>query len=291
MNLLETIKKYESEGRAMGHFNIANLDMLKAISHAAEKYGVPVVIGTSEGERDYLGVHHTADIIGSYNKEHGKEGGYYLFLNADHTRSVEKIREAVKAGYDAVIFDAAELGLEENIKKTKEAVMAAKEIRSDIIVEGELGYIGKSSKILEGIPEGVSIDPESLPTAEEAKRFVEETEVDMLAPAVGNIHGMMKNAKNPDLNIERIKEIKEAVSVPLVLHGGSGLTDENFREAIKAGISLIHVSTEIRAAWRESLENALRDNPDEITPYKIVPPVVEKIEKVVGEKIRLFSGL
>ncbi len=295
LNLLSVIKKHEREGKAMGHFNIASFDMLKAISHMAEKYDVPVVIGTSEGEMDYLGVHHTVDMMRSCNKEHGK-GEYHLFLNADHTHSIEKVREAVEAGYGAVVFDASELSLEENIRKTKEAVLEAKKINKDVLVEGELGYIGKSSKVLKRIPKDVSIDPESLPTAEEAERFVKETGVDMLAPAVGNIHGMlapsdsksssgMKKAKNPDLNIERIREIKEAVDVPLVLHGGSGLTDENFREAIKAGISLIHISTEIRAAWRESFEKALIDNPEEIAPYKIISPVFEKIEEVVEEKI------
>ncbi len=291
MSLLELLKKYESEGRAMGHFNIANFDMLKAISRVTRKYNVPVVIGTSEGEGNYLGIHRSVDMIKSYNEEFGKEGGYRLFLNADHAHSVEKVREAAEAGYDAVIFDAANLGLEENIKKTKEAVEAAKRINNQVVVEGELGYIGKSSKILDKFPEDVSIEPENLPTAEDARKFVEETGVDMLAPAVGNIHGMLKNAKNPDLNIERIKEIREAVSVPLVLHGGSGLSDNDFRKAIKAGISLIHISTEIRAAWRESLEKVLENKPDEIAPYKIVPPVIKRIEEVIEGKIKLFYNL
>jgi fructose-bisphosphate aldolase class II len=236
-------------------------------------------------------------MIKSYNG-----AGYCLFLNADHTHSIERLVEFVKAGYDSVIFDASKFDLEENIKKTKEAVLAAKEINSEVLVEGELGYVGASSKVLESIPEDVSLDPEDLPTAKEAKRFVEETEVDMLAPAVGNIHGMlapsdsesssgMKKAKNPDLNIERIKEIKEAVNIPLVLHGGSGLTDDNFKKAIKAGISLIHVSTEIRAAWRNSFEKALEENPDEIAPYKIIPPVIKKMEEVVEGKVKLFYNL
>jgi fructose-bisphosphate aldolase, class II len=286
MDLLEILKTYEREGRAMGHFNIANFDMLKAISNAAEKYNVPLFIGTSEGEEGYLGAYNIVSIIKSYN-----DFGYRLFLNADHIHSIEKLTEVVKAGYDSVIFDASKLDLEENIKKTKEAVLAAKEINGEVLIEGELGYVGASSKVLETIPEDVSLNPEDLPTAEEAKRFVEETGVDMLAPAVGNIHGMMKNAKNPDLNIERIKEIKEAVNVPLVLHGGSGLTDGNFKEAIKAGISLIHVSTEIRSAWRNSLEEALKNNPDEVAPYKIIPPVIKKMEEIVEGKIKLFYNL
>ncbi|MEX1014561.1 MAG: class II fructose-bisphosphate aldolase [Candidatus Paceibacterota bacterium] len=289
MNLLEIIKKAESEEKAIGHFNIANLEMLKAISHVAADLNLPVIIGTSEGEADYVGIHHAVDLINSYNKEHGKENGYHLFLNSDHTRSLDNLKKAVEVGYDMVIFDGADKSFEENIKFTKEAVEEAKKINPNVLVEGELGYIGKSSKFLDEVPKGAKINPEDLPTPEEAKEFVERTGVDLLAPAVGNIHGMMRGAKNPDLNINRIKEIKEATGVPLVLHGGSGVSDEDFKEAIKAGISMIHISTEMRVAWRSSLEKSLKENPDQLAPYKIIPPVVESIERVVKNRIKLFN--
>lgn len=283
MTLLEIIKNAEKQGIALGHFNISNLEMLKAISHVAERMDLPVIIGTSEGEREYIGIHHSVDLIASYNKEHSRDDrGYHLFLNADHTYDLEKVKKAAEVGYDAIIFDGAKLPFEENIQKTKEAVEAAKAIKPDIIVEGELGYIGKSSKVLEELPEGAEINLEDLPTASEAKEFVEKTGVDMLAPAVGNLHGMLKGAKNPNLQIERIKEIREVASVPLVLHGGSGISDEDFLSAIKAGISLIHISTEMRVAWRNSLDKALKENPDEIAPYKVTPEVVKAVEEVVG---------
>src|SRR3989344_5401815 len=145
MNLLEVIKAAEKKGVAVGHFNISNLEQLKAISHAAAKLDVPVVIGTSEGERDYLGVHHAVDLIASYNKEHAK-GGYRLFLNADHTHSLASVKIAAEAGYDAILFDGGKEALEENIKLTREAVRIAKGINPEILVEGELGYIGSSSE-------------------------------------------------------------------------------------------------------------------------------------------------
>ncbi|MEX2436555.1 MAG: class II fructose-bisphosphate aldolase, partial [Candidatus Paceibacterota bacterium] len=112
----------------------------------------------------------------------------------------------------------------------------------------------------------------------------------LLAPAVGNIHGMMKGAKNPNLQIERIREIREAAGVPLVLHGGSGVSDEDFKEAIKAGISVVHISTEMRVAWRSSLEESLKNNPEELAPYRITPLVIEAVERVVGNRVRLFIG-
>ncbi|HMB17525.1 MAG TPA: class II fructose-bisphosphate aldolase [Candidatus Paceibacterota bacterium] len=286
MNLLKLLKKYEEEGKALGHFNIANFDMLKAISNVAERYELPMVIGTSEGEWGYLGCDHVADMIESYNNKYSK-GGEHLFLNGDHTHTVDKLKELVKSGYDMVIFDAADSGFEENIKKTKKAVEVVKKINPEVLVEGELGYIGSSSKLLDEVPKDASINLEDLPTAEEAEEFVKRTGVDLLAPAVGNIHGMMKNASNPSLNIERIKEVSEAVNVPLVLHGGSGLSDDDFKEAIRAGISMIHVSTEIRNAWRKSLEEALKE-PDEIAPYKVVPPVISAIEEVIEKKCKLF---
>ncbi|MEK7464718.1 MAG: class II fructose-bisphosphate aldolase [Patescibacteria group bacterium] len=289
MSLFELIKEAEKRKVAIGHFNISNLEQLKAISHVAEKLDVPVIIGTSEGERNYLGIHHSVDLIASYNKEHEK-GNYVLFLNADHTHSLENVRKAAEAGYDAILFDGGSLSFEENIKQTREAVKIVKKINPEILVEGELGYIGSSSEIRKEIPKGAAINPEDLTKPEEAARFVKETGVDMLAPAVGNIHGMFANAPEPRLNIERIREIKKAVKIPLVLHGGSGNTDEDFLAAIDAGISMIHISTELRVAWRSGMEEAFSKNPDEIAPYKLMPEDLGKMEKVIEEKLRVFNS-
>lgn len=286
--LLDIIKQAEQSKTAIGHFNIAELEMLKGISRAAVKLNKPVIIGTSEGERSYLGVHHVVDLIKSYNDEHSKENGYHLFLNADHTYSLEKVEEAARVGYDAVLFDGSKLPFEQNIAETKKAVETAKSINPDIVVEGELGYIGTSSKVFDQLPEGAQIEEKDLPSAEDAKQFVEETKVDLLAPAVGNVHGMFKNAPNPRLNIKRIKEIRKAVGVPLVLHGGSGVSDADFIDAIKAGISVIHISTEIRVAWRMAMGKAIKEN-KEIAPYKVMPEVIDAVEKVVYNRLRLFS--
>jgi fructose-bisphosphate aldolase class II len=293
MSLLKIIKKAEKERKAIGHFNVSNLEQLKAVARAAQKLNLPVVIGVSEGEREYIGIHHVKDLIDSYNKEHGKKGGFWLFLNADHTHSLEKARDAAGAGFDEILFDGGKLSIEENIRQTKEVMKSVKPglkfWKKDILVEGELGYIGSSSEVRKEIPEGAAIKPEDLTKPEEAARFVKETGVDLLAPAVGNIHGMFANAPDPALDIERIRAIKRAVGIPLVLHGASGNTDGDIRAAIDAGVSVIHISTELRAAWREGLEKDLREQPDEVAPYKLMPDAIRRIEEIVDKKLKLFS--
>ncbi len=282
---MEIVKEAESKKTAIGHFNISNIEGLWGIFNAARALNLPIIIGLSEGERDFIGVKQAVSLVKSLRQEFN----YPIFINADHTYSFERVKEAVDAGYDAVIFDGAKLPIEENIKITKECVLYAKSKNPNILVEGEMGYIGTSSKLLEKIPEGVSL--EHLTTPEEAARFVKETGVDFFSPSVGNIHGMLKNAPNPKLNIERIREIRQAAGVPLVLHGGSGISDDNFKEAIKAGVSTIHINTEIRVAYRDAVKNFLDKNPDEIAPYKIMKGTVGAIQKVVSERLKLFNNI
>ena len=161
----------------------------------------------------------------------------------------------------------------------------------DILVEAELGYIGTSSKILDEIPEGAGVSEETLTSAEDAARFVAETGVDLFSPSVGNIHGMLRDMPNPRLNINRVHAIKEVARVPLVLHGGSGIADQDFTDAIKAGISIVHINTEIRVAYRDAVKKALADHPDEVAPYKIMKGAVSAMEKVISERLKLFNHL
>ena len=286
-SLREYIIEAENKKIAIGHFNISDLAGLKAIFEVAKELSVPVIIGLSEGEAGFVGYKQAAALVKSLREQYN----YPIFLNSDHTKSLEKIKEAVEAGFDAVLFDAGKLPIEENIKKTKEAVELAKGINSDVLVEAELGYLGASSVILKEIPKDAAIRKEDLTKPEDAVRFVKETGIDLLAPAVGNIHGMFKNAPNPALDIERIKELRQAAGIPLVLHGGSGITDSDFTKAIDAGISIIHINTEIRLAWRQGIDKALKENPEEITPYKILPYAVEEIKKVVSQRLRLFNKM
>lgn len=285
--LPEYIQDAETNKTALGHFNISNTEGLWAIFHAARKLNVPVIIGVSEGERDFIGVRQAVALVKSLRDEYG----YPIFLNADHTYSVEKAKEAIDAGFDSVIFDGAKLSFEENISLTKECVDYARTAGRDILVEGELGYIGQSSKVLDAIPEGVDLSENGLTTAEQAGEFAERTGADLLAPAVGNFHGMLRSGADPKLNIGRIKTIRETAGIPLVLHGGSGNSADDFSRAIEAGIAVVHVNTEIRIAYRDALKLALQENPDEVAPYKILKSAVVAMERVVDGKLRIFNGL
>ena len=285
--LKQILKESEKKKIAVGHFNISELSGLKAIFESAKELGAPVIIGTSEGEAGFLGRKQIAAYIKSLREEYK----FPIFLNSDHTHDFEEVKKAVAAGYDAILFDGGTLPLEENIKQTKKVVQYVKSKNPKILVEGELGNIGSGSVIRKELPKGAAIKPEDLTKPEDAKRFVKETGVDMLAPAVGNIHGMFANAPEPALNIERIRAIRKAAGVPLVLHGGSGNTDSDFTKAIDAGVSIIHISTELRLAWRKGLEQGLNEKPEEIAAYKILPGAVAEVRKVVMARLKLFNKM
>ena len=285
--LREIIAEAEEKKVAIGHFNISDTEALWAIFRAAQKLDVPVIIGVTEGERDFIGIRQVAALIKSLREEYD----HPIYLNADHTHSFEGVKKVVDAGFDAVLFDGTQLPMEENVAITKQCVEYARSVNPDILVEAEMGHIGASSKLLDEIPEGADVDPEMFTKPEEAKKFVEETGIDLLAPSVGNLHGMLKNAANPDLDIALIKELREECGVSLVLHGGSGITEENFREAIQAGISTVHINTEIRVAYRDTLKQTLAEDSDVVAPYKFMKPAMEAMQEVVEKRLKLFSGM
>ena len=278
-SLKEYISEAETKKVAIGHFNISDMVGFWAVVEASKKMNLPVIIGVSEGERDFLCIKQIKALVDTI-----KEEGLPVFLNADHTYSLEKVKTVVDAGFDAVIIDGANRDIE-NLDITKSAVDYIKNTNSNVLIEGELGFIGQSSKVLDEIPHNIS---KISPT--EAKHFVENTKIDLFAPAVGNVHGVVKGGE-PKLDIELIKEIKKLVSVPLVLHGASGNSDEEIKNAIEAGISIIHINTEIRLSYRESLSKTLIENPKEIAPYKFLQPSLLAMQKVIEDKLILFNNL
>jgi fructose-bisphosphate aldolase class II len=281
--LREAIEAAREKGIALGHFNISDSNQLKAIALAAQSTGLQVIVGLSEGERDHFPIAHARALIDLYRRD-----GIELFLNADHTYSVEKVRAAIDAGADSVIFDGAKMGMEENIKSASAAVAAARASGRDVVVESELGYIGQSSRVLTELPEGAALTPEMMTSVADALRFVQPTGIDCFAPAVGNVHGMLGIAKDPPLNISRIREIADATGVPLVLHGASGNSEADIRAAIEAGVAIVHINTELRVAYREGLLDGLKG--DEVAPYKFLKPAVERMQAFVTEKIQMFAG-
>lgn len=285
-SLRSVLTLLEKEGTALGHFNVADLVLVKSVLAAAAEIGVPVMVGASEGERAFFGTHELAAVVKSLRDQ----SGLPVFLNADHTHSLTKAVEAVKAGFDSVVADFSALPFEENVSRTKEAVEALKAINPSLLVEGEIGNIGSGSEI----HDTVTKEFRNLTTPEEARQFVAATGIDVLAPAVGNMHGMLKSMvqgkEKKRLNIERIGEIKKAAGVFLTLHGGSGTDDTDFRNAIAAGINIIHINTELRVAWRGSLEDSLKRQPNEVVLYKILPPVIDSVKQVVSSRLKLFSA-
>jgi fructose-bisphosphate aldolase class II len=283
--LKEVLKEAARRRVAVGHFNFSELVVLKATAEAASELGVPVVMGVSESEREFLGVREAAALVYSLGREKGRE----IFLNADHTHSIEKAEQAARAGFDMIVFDASEKPLEENIAETRRAVEAVKSIRPSILVEGEVGYVGSGSEIHERRPDNIR-----LTEPDEAKKFVVETKVDLLSPSVGTTHGMLpsmiRGTERKRLDIQRIAAIKKVADVPLTLHGGSGTDNEDFREAIAAGIAMVHINTELRVAWRRGLEEALRKDVGSVAPYKVLPDVVREVKAVVVERLKLFNG-
>ncbi len=273
MTVLEYFKKAQKEKWAIGQFNFSTNEQLKGIMAAAQNLKSPIIIGTSEGESKFLGLKQAVALIKSFKEE----TGFPVFLNLDHGKNLDYIKEAINFGYDCVHFDGSELSLPDNIKLTKEIVKAA--LKKDVLIEGEIGIIGKSTQIKE----------ENLTRLEDVKHFVEETGVNSLAISIGNVHGVYQ--KMPKIDFERLKKIRARIETPLVLHGGSGVSEKDIKKLIKEGIVKININTELRVAWKKALKAAIKQSGrEEIKPYKILLPASRAIQKVVEEKIKLFGS-
>ena len=279
--LREAIIEAKKGGIAIGHFNFSDSNQLKAIAEAAKESSLPVIAGLSEGERDFFPLAHARAIIDQYQQQ-----GVQIYLNADHTYSTEKVQRAIIAGVDSVVVDGAKLDFDGNVSFASASVKYARASGRDVVVEGELGYIGTSSKQLDELPEGVT--EANITTVEDAKKLVEATGIDCLAPAVGNVHGMLKSAAEPRLHPDRVKEIADATGIPLVLHGASGNTEEDIKACIAAGVAVVHINTELRVAYRDALRASLQG--DETTPYKFLDPAVAKMKAYIAQKLLLFAG-
>lgn len=274
-------QKAQEEKYAIGSFNFSTLEQLKGIVEALETFGgAPAIISTSEGEAEFIGMEMAVSLVEFFRQKKGLA----LLLNLDHGKDIAKIKKAIEIGYDMVHFDGSGLSFEENLKRTKEVVEYAHQ--RGVLVEGELGYLRGSSSFHQEQPE---IRPEDLTDPQKAQEFCANTGIDLLAIAVGNIHGVFKQG-NPQLDIRRIEEIKARTEAYLVLHGGSGIEKEMVQQAIRAGIVKININTELRLAYSQKLREELVANPQEVTPYKYLPETIKAVAKVVGEKLTLFSG-
>jgi fructose-bisphosphate aldolase class II len=273
----EFLPKAKANKYAVGQFNMNNLEFAQAIVEAAMEEKSPFIFGVSEGALKYMGIEFTVAIA----EAAAKKSGLPIALHLDHGSSFEVAMKCIRAGFSSVMFDGSHYTLEENIKLTKEVVKAARAM--GVSVEGELGTIG-------GVEDDISVDEShaSLAKPEEAIRFYEETGVDCLAIAVGTAHGMYKG--EPKIHYDIIQKVADAIPVPVVLHGGSGVPDEAIRLSIQAGVGKINVNTENQVACTNAIREVLAGDSNVYDPRKYLTPARKAMKEVVQEKIRLFGS-
>lgn len=282
MTLHELHQKALQEKWAVPHFNFSSLAQLNGIVDAAKKLNAPILVGTSEGERKHIGLKQAVGLIRSFREE-----GLHIFLNADHTKSVDAAIAAFDAGYDSIHIDLSKLPFDENVEGTKRVVDYVKSKNPEVEVEAELGYlVTDSSKIYNEV---IEIPEESYTKVDEAVEFIEATHIDRFAPAVGNMHGIALNDKV--IRFELIEQLRAALpkTLTFTIHGGSGIHDEDIKRMVQMGFNNSHISTELRQAYTTALRKALSDAPDELSPQVYEQPAREAAAALAEQKMRLYN--
>ncbi|MDK2822339.1 MAG: fructose-bisphosphate aldolase, class [Clostridia bacterium] len=277
VNVDVLLKKAEAEGYAVGAFNCNNMEIVQAIVAAAEAEKAPVIIQASQGAIKYAGLNYIVKLV----EVAADSVSIPVALHLDHGTSFEQVLKCMRFGFSSVMIDGSKLPLDENIAITKKVIEIARPL--GISVEAELGKIGGTEDdIIVSEKEAMFTDPQ------EAKTFVEATGVGSLAIAIGTAHGQYKG--KPELDFERLKKIKELVKIPIVLHGSSGVPDEDIQKAIQLGVRKVNIDTNIREAFMKGVKDALAQKPNEIDPRKVLGPAREEMTAIVREKIRLFGS-
>jgi len=270
---------------AVGAFNIDNQETLIGIARAAQKLNAPVLVEVSDGEVKALGLENLRDIVDNYKKEYGIE----MYINLDHSPTVENCKAAIDAGYEFIHIDISQANHdateEEIIAKTKEVVEYAK--FTGALVESEPHYFGGSSNVH---TEGINYEEikKTFSTPESAKAFVEATGIDTFAAAVGNLHGKYPVPK--ELDLELLQRIRDAIPCQISLHGGSGTPAHFFEDAAKIGVSKVNINSDMRYAFRTTMEEELKEHPDEFAVVKLMDKVKDAIQAVVEDKIAGFGS-
>jgi fructose-bisphosphate aldolase class II len=270
---------------AVGAFNIDNQETLIAVARAAQKLKSPVLVEVSAGEVKALGLENIRDMVDNYKNEFGVE----MYINLDHSPTVDDCKRAIDAGFEFIHIDISQENhdatVEDIIAKTKEVVEYAK--FTGALVESEPHYFGGSSNL-----HTEKIDYEEIKktfsTPEATKEFVKATGIDTYAAAVGNLHGKYPVPK--ELDLELLQNIRDATDCQISLHGGSGTPLHYFEEAAKIGVSKININSDMRIVFRETLEKVLKDNPNEYAIVKLMPTVYGEVQKVVEAKIKAFGS-
>lgn len=277
VSVAQLLKEAEAGGYAVGAFNCNNMEIVQAIIEAAEAEKAPVIMQASQGAIKYAGL----EFITGMARIAADNASVPVALHLDHGTSFAQVVQCIRSGFSSVMYDGSKLSLEDNIAITNRVLEMARPI--GVSVEAELGKIG-------GTEDDISVsDREALFTdPKEAEYFVKQTGVDALAVAIGTAHGQYKG--EPKLDFDRLKKIKALVSVPIVLHGSSGVPDEAVREAISLGVRKVNIDTNIREAFVYAIREEISRLPDEIDPRKLLGPAKERAVEVIRDKIRVFGS-
>ncbi|ACL70551.1 class II fructose-1,6-bisphosphate aldolase [Halothermothrix orenii] len=280
MNLVpmaEILKKANKEGYAVGGFNINNLEFLQGIIEAAEEMNSPLILQTSEGAIKYIGIDYVIGMVEAATKN----TTIPVALHLDHGSSFEVVMKCIRHGYSSVMIDGSHYPFEENVRLVKKVVEAAHSV--GVSVEAELGKIG-------GTEDNVSVDEKdaTYTDPDEAVEFVERTGVDALAIAIGTAHGVYKG--KPELDFDRLTDIKSKLDMPLVLHGASGVPTEDVEKAVKLGINKVNVNTDFQQAFTERIKEIFDEKPDLYDPRKYCGPGRDAIKAKVKEKIKMLGS-
>lgn len=262
---------------AVGQFNVNGLEYIQAIIEVAEEERAPVILGVSEGAMKYVGLDYLIGMVSAAKRI----ATVPVLLHLDHGPHFQLVMKSIRSGFDSVMYDGSHHPLDENIRETKRVVDAAHSAGVD--VEGELGRIG-------GTEDELTVDEREamLASPAEAKRMVEETGIDALAPAIGSAHGFYKG--EPKLDFDRLATIRDLVKIPLVLHGGTGIPDGDIQKAISLGVAKINVNTENQDEFTRVVRKVLQESPKMFDPRKYLGPARAAIKETIRAKIRLFGS-
>ena len=269
------LNEAKKKGDVIYHFNINNLEWTRIILEECNRLNKPVILGVSEGAIKYMGGYHVvADMVKALIKDLNIEIDVCLHL--DHGSSFESCKEAIEAGFTSVMIDESKLDLENNIIETKKVVDYAH--RFNVSVEAEIGHVG-------GMEDDVK-NSILLADYDECIQFVNETNIDSLAPAIGTVHGIYKGELNIDFDL--IRKLSTNLDIPLVMHGGSGLDDDILKKAISCGITKINVNSDIQAVWYKAVCEFIKNNPDIYDPRKIIMSGKSEMMEFIDKKINLL---
>ena len=274
----ELLLDAQKRGYAVGAFNLNNMEIIQAIIEAAEETNSPVILQASQGGLKYAGIEYIAAV--------GKLAAEYatvpVALHLDHGTDFGQIMGCIRNGFSSVMIDASQYPLEENIRLTKKVIEVAHAV--GVTVEAELGKIG-------GTEDDITVDEKdaTFTDPQEAKRFVEATNVDYLAVAVGTAHGVYQG--EPKLDFDRIKAIRELIDAPIVLHGSSGVPYDALRKAISLGVCKINIDTDIRISFANAVKDVVKNSPDEYDPRKLLAPAREAMKETIKEKMEVFGSV